>query len=290
MIAGEKACSWAPFGDQPPQRRRIDLIVLRDHPVVGVGRRVAQNGLVVLRQRVPLVDVDESAEHRAAFPPTGRVVVLGDLVEAKLLVVIRADPLGGVDHALFQRRIDVGCAEQLRTRRRALAMTRPGKPPMRNLRPLRSSTVLISLRNQPPIWQPVLPAEQHHDVVFFVELVEHVAAAALDEPTLVEALVRAEGDRRAEGEGRILAEIIVGRRMRYLDGRRSMRRRAPATPERFRQRRRSGSGICCRWLQRRLSTAFRRRRTACRAISASWPSSATSLPASIGRWPAWRPR
>ena len=34
----------------------------------------------------------------------------------------------------------------------------PAKPPMRNLRPLRSSSDLISLRNQPPICAPVLPA------------------------------------------------------------------------------------------------------------------------------------
>ena len=33
----------------------------------------------------------------------------------------------------------------------------PAHPPIRNLRPLRSSTVLISLRNQPPICAPVLP-------------------------------------------------------------------------------------------------------------------------------------
>jgi hypothetical protein len=39
----------------------------------------------------------------------------------------------------------------------SLASTWPAKPPQRNLRPLRSATVLISLRNQPPIWAPVLP-------------------------------------------------------------------------------------------------------------------------------------
>ena len=46
-------------------------------------------------------------ERRAGLPPTGVVVVLGDLVEAELLVVIRADPFGRVDGALLQRRIDV---------------------------------------------------------------------------------------------------------------------------------------------------------------------------------------
>ncbi len=30
-------------------------------------------------------------------------------------------------------------------------------PPMRNFSPFRSETDLISLRNQPPIWQPVFP-------------------------------------------------------------------------------------------------------------------------------------
>ena len=34
---------------------------------------------------------------------------------------------------------------------------RPPKPPTRNLVPLKSASDLISLRNQPPIWAPVLP-------------------------------------------------------------------------------------------------------------------------------------
>src|SRR5229473_874375 len=38
-----------------------------------------------------------------------------------------------------------------------LAMMVPAKPPTRNLSPFRSSLDLISLRNQPPIWAPVLP-------------------------------------------------------------------------------------------------------------------------------------
>ena len=36
-------------------------------------------------------------------------------------------------------------------------MMLPAKPPTRNLRPFKSSIVLISFRNQPPIWAPVLP-------------------------------------------------------------------------------------------------------------------------------------
>ena len=96
--------------------------------------------------------------------------------------------------------------------------TRPAKPPMRHFRPLRSSTVLISLRNQPPIWQPVLPASSETTVVFLVELVEQLPAAAQHVPGLVDAHVGPERHRRAEGEGRVLAEVVVRRGVADLDG------------------------------------------------------------------------
>jgi|SRR6516164_9425069 hypothetical protein len=49
----------------------------------------------------------------AALPPTGIIVVRCDLVEAELLIVIRADPLGGVDGTLLQRRINVTAGDLL---------------------------------------------------------------------------------------------------------------------------------------------------------------------------------
>ena len=96
--------------------------------------------------------------------------------------------------------------------------TRPGNPPMRILRPLRSSTVLISLRNQPPIWQPVLPASSAVTVVLLVEFVQHFLAAAQRLPALVQPLVRTERDRGAEGEGRVLAEIVIRGGVAEFDG------------------------------------------------------------------------
>ena len=80
-----------------------------------------------------------------------------DLVEAELLVVIGPDPFGGVDGALFQRGIDVAAGELLRHAAEFLHHA-AGKAADAEFHSLRSSTVLISLRNQPPIWQPVLPA------------------------------------------------------------------------------------------------------------------------------------
>jgi hypothetical protein len=72
-------------------------------------------------------------------------------------------------------------------------------------------TVLISLRYQPPICVPVLPAEEVDDAVAFVELAQQLAAAALVHPCSLLARGQAERNRAVEGEGGVLAEIVVGR-------------------------------------------------------------------------------
>jgi hypothetical protein len=91
-------------------------------------------------------------QRRAAFPEAGIVVVLGDLVEAELLVVIGPDPFGRVDRALLQRRIDVAAGDLLR-HHAELLHDLAGEAADAHLQALRSATVLISLRYQPPIWR-----------------------------------------------------------------------------------------------------------------------------------------
>src|SRR4029077_3763268 len=56
----------------------------------------------------PVLKIDEKRDLSAALPPAGIVVVPGDLVQPELLVVVRTDPLGGIDGAAFERRINVG--------------------------------------------------------------------------------------------------------------------------------------------------------------------------------------
>src|SRR5262245_11068731 len=51
---------------------------------------------------------------RAALPPTGIVIVLGDLVETELLIVIGTDPFGSVDRAFFQGWIGITARDLLR--------------------------------------------------------------------------------------------------------------------------------------------------------------------------------
>ena len=80
-----------------------------------------------------------------------------DLLEAELLVVIGADPFAGVDRALLQRRIDVAAGELLR-HDAELGEDRAGKAADAELEALEVVDRLISLRNQPPICAPVLPA------------------------------------------------------------------------------------------------------------------------------------
>jgi hypothetical protein len=70
--------------------------------------------LIILRKRIPLVQIAEGVDGRPAFPEAGIVVVLCDLLETELLVVIRADPFGAVDRTLLQRRLDVAAGELLR--------------------------------------------------------------------------------------------------------------------------------------------------------------------------------
>jgi hypothetical protein len=87
---------------------------------------------------------------------------------------------------------------------------------MRIFTPLKSAGLLISepaahLRARVAAWDRV-------DVEALVELVEEVVAAAVVEPRVHLARVEAEGDRAAEREGRVLADEVVGRGVRRLDG------------------------------------------------------------------------
>src|SRR5690242_9817858 len=70
--------------------------------------------LIELRQFLPLGQVDDVVALAAAFPPARVIIVFRDLVEAELLVVIRADPFRRVDGAFLKRRIDVAAGELLR--------------------------------------------------------------------------------------------------------------------------------------------------------------------------------
>src|SRR5215831_5645931 len=91
----------------------------------------------------------------------------------------------------------------------SLPRMRPAKPPTRNFKPFMSSRVLISLRNQPPIWHVVL--RHPPTVIGLEEVVEQLHPAALELPGFLLTGVEPERQSRAEGEGWVLAEIVIAR-------------------------------------------------------------------------------
>jgi hypothetical protein len=93
----------------------------------------------------------------------------------------------------------------------------PAKPPTRNLSPLRSSDVLISLRNHPPHLRAGIGGSETDPVVVFQEIVQQFLAAAVTQPGDHLAAVESERKRRAERKGRILAPVVIHGRVAHLD-------------------------------------------------------------------------
>src|SRR5664280_1069383 len=204
------------IGEQAFERRRIELVVLRQAPLVGVGGSLLKDGLVDFRKCIPLIEIDEGEQHRAAFPPAGIVVVRRDLVEAELFVVVGTDPFGGVDGALFQRRIDVAAGDLLRNRTELLQHA-PGESADAEFQTLEIVNGIDLLAEPAAHLAAGIAREQSNLIVLLVKLVEHFLAATQREPALVQTRVRAKCHRSAEGEGRILAEIVVGGGVTALD-------------------------------------------------------------------------
>src|SRR5262249_11266467 len=113
-------------GDQTLQGLRIAGVVSRLHFNVGIARGGGNDRLVGLGQLVPFGQVDYEVQRGASFPPAGVIVELYNLIEAELLVVVRPDPLGGVDRAALERRIDVAASDLLRNH--AELLQRPAGP------------------------------------------------------------------------------------------------------------------------------------------------------------------
>ena len=97
-------------------------------------------------------------------------------------------------------------------------MVLPAQPPMRILMPFRSSTVLISLRNQPPICVPVLPASRAFAVVLGGKFIDQLLALALVKPGILLARIEAERMGAEQRPSRVLADVVVHRGVTHLDG------------------------------------------------------------------------
>src|SRR6266478_8928218 len=87
--------------------------------------------------------------------------------------------------------------------------TRPGKSTDAELETLEVVDRVDLLAEPAAHLTAGVAGEQGNAIEFLVEFVEHLPAAAEHVPGLVKALVGSEWHRSAEGEGRVLAEVVV---------------------------------------------------------------------------------
>ena len=169
------------------------------------------------RQRLVLLLVEQEVDRRAAFPPTGIVVIGRDLGEAELLVVIGADPFGAVDGALFQRRVDVAAGDLLRHDAQLLGHG-AGKAAQTDLEALQVFDGVDLLAIPAAHLGTGIAARQAEQVLRRQEFVEQVDPAAVILPGVHRPGRQAEGHGRAKRPGRILAPVIIGHGMRRIHG------------------------------------------------------------------------
>src|SRR5258708_25528573 len=212
---GREAVQLGAAGEQTLERRRVDQIVFGRHPGVGVMAGLLEDRLIALRQAVPLVQVDEGEKYRSAFPPAGIVIMRRDLVEAEFLIVIGTDPLGSIDGALLQRRIDVAGRDLLR-HRAELLQDASGESADPQFEALYTVDGVALLPHPSAPFPASLAREQRDDVVVLVELVEHFLAAAKGVPALIGARFGTERNRATKGQGGLVAYILLCRVMSHL--------------------------------------------------------------------------
>ena len=155
-------------------------------------------------------------QRRVTFPPAGIVVVRRDLHEAELLVVIRADPFGGIDGALLERRIDVATGDLLR-HHAELGHDVAGEARDAHLQALEVVDRLDLLAEPAAHLRRRVAADHADDVVALEEVVEQLLAAALGQPRIHLPRVEAERNDGRQREGRVLAEEVVAGGLAHLD-------------------------------------------------------------------------
>ncbi|MCY1238379.1 hypothetical protein D9M72_511130 [compost metagenome] len=174
------------------------------------------HGLEIGRQAFPCLGVDVEVELGAAFPPAGVVVERGDLVEAQLLVVVRADPLQAVERALFERGVQVGAGDRLRDHAEGLEHL-AGERVGAELQALQVGDRLDFLAEPAAHLRARVAARQVDDVVLGVEGAHQLQAVAFVHPGVLLAGVHAERHGATQAEGRVLAVEVVRRRVRHFD-------------------------------------------------------------------------
>jgi hypothetical protein len=134
--------------------------------------------------------------------------VLGDLVKTELLVVVRPDPFGGVERAAFERGINVAAGERLRHHAEA-RQDLAAEAGDAHLEALQVGDGFELAAEPAAHLHPGVAAGEHHHAMLGVEIAHQLAPAAGVHPGDLLARVQAEGHRGLEGEGHVLADVVV---------------------------------------------------------------------------------
>src|SRR5690349_22194857 len=153
----------------------------------------------------------------AAFPPAGIVVVLRNLVEAELLIVIGADPLGRIDRALLERGINVTAGNLLWDETELLqCLAGPASDP--HLEAFEVVDRLDLLAEPATHLTTGIAAHHARQIVLLGELIHQLEAIAIVVPRVLLAGVETEWKGAEQRPNRVLAEIIIGCSVTGLDG------------------------------------------------------------------------
>ena len=153
---------------------------------------------------------------RAAFPPARVVIEFRDLVEAKLLVIVRADPFGGIDGAFLQRRIDIAAGELLRHHAKLChRLAGPAADP--HFQAVKVADVVDLLAEPAAHLRAGVPHQQTLGIERGAELIDQLLAVAVVEPGVLLTRVQTERERTEQGPGRIFADVIVLCTVTHLD-------------------------------------------------------------------------
>src|SRR5262245_38863576 len=100
------------LGAQPLQRDSVLRVVLRGAVRVHGGGGVIERALPVHRERLVGLAVEPEPERAPGLVPARVVVVPRGLVQPDLHVVVRPDPLGGVDDSALERGVDLAAGRE----------------------------------------------------------------------------------------------------------------------------------------------------------------------------------
>ena len=183
----------------------------------GRAHRHPEGLLIGGRQRVPGVPVDLEGGGRSGLPPAWVVVEPGGVLEAELLVVVGPDPLGRVDRAPLERRIDLLRGEVLDGHAQAVHDLRaqPGDAHLEAVQVRRR----VDLAPEPSTHlRARVSGRQGDDVEVGEDLADELESARVVQPGVLLAGGEPEGHAGVEGQHRRLAGVVVARAVAHLDG------------------------------------------------------------------------